>query len=86
MSLLEIRDYRLAFDTFDGTLHVLDGIDLSLEAGATLGIPFVLAQPGGIAAAVTVYGAPLFYFSQAMRIAGCVAGAMHEQRRRRLAP
>ncbi|CAN5535289.1 ABC transporter ATP-binding protein [soil metagenome] len=38
MSLLEIRDYRLAFDTFDGTLHVLDGIDLTLEAGATLGI------------------------------------------------
>ena len=38
MSLLEIRDYRLAFDTFDGTLHVLDGIDLSLEAGETLGI------------------------------------------------
>ena len=42
----------------------------------------VLAQPGGIAAAVAAYGAPLFYFSQAMRIAGCVAGAMHEQRRR----
>jgi len=38
MSLLEIRDYRLAFDTFDGTLHVLDGLDLSLEAGETLGI------------------------------------------------
>ena len=38
MSLVEIRDYRLAFDTFDGTLHVLDGIDLSLEAGETLGI------------------------------------------------
>ena len=38
MSLLDIRDYRLAFDTFDGTLHVLDGIDLSLEAGETLGI------------------------------------------------
>jgi oligopeptide/dipeptide ABC transporter ATP-binding protein len=38
MSLLEIHDYRLAFDTFDGTLHVLDGIDLTLEAGATLGI------------------------------------------------
>lgn len=46
----------------------------------------VLAQPGGIAAAVAVYGAPLFYFSQAMRIAGCVAGATHEQRRRSLAP
>jgi peptide/nickel transport system ATP-binding protein len=38
MSLLEIQDYRLAFDTFDGTLHVLDGIDLSLEAGETLGV------------------------------------------------
>ncbi len=38
MSLLEIRDYRLAFDTFDGTVHVLDGIDLSLGAGETLGI------------------------------------------------
>lgn len=37
-ALLEIRDYRLAFDTFDGTAQVLDGIDLTLEAGATLGI------------------------------------------------
>ena len=37
-ALLEIRDYRLAFDTFDGTAQVLDGIDLELEAGGTLGI------------------------------------------------
>ncbi len=37
-ALLEIRDYRLAFDTFDGTAQVLDGIDLTLEAGGTLGI------------------------------------------------
>ena len=37
-ALLEISDYRLAFDTFDGTAQVLDGIDLTLEAGATLGI------------------------------------------------
>ena len=36
--LLEIEDYRLAFDTFDGTLQVLDGIDLTLAAGETLGI------------------------------------------------
>jgi peptide/nickel transport system ATP-binding protein len=36
--LLEIRDFRLAFDTFDGTAQVLDGIDLSLDAGGTLGI------------------------------------------------
>ena len=37
-TLLEITDYRLAFDTFDGTAQVLDGIDLSLDAGGTLGI------------------------------------------------
>ncbi len=37
-ALVSIRDYRLAFDTFDGTAHVLDGIDLSLDAGDTLGI------------------------------------------------
>jgi peptide/nickel transport system ATP-binding protein len=37
-ALLQIEDYRLAFDTFDGTLHVLDGIDLTVEAGETLGI------------------------------------------------
>jgi peptide/nickel transport system ATP-binding protein/oligopeptide transport system ATP-binding protein len=36
--LLEVRDYRLAFDTFDGTLHVLDGIDLAVAPGETLGI------------------------------------------------
>ncbi len=37
-ALLEIADYRLAFDTFDGTAQVLDGIDLTLETGGTLGI------------------------------------------------
>ena len=37
-ALLEIRDYRLAFDSFDGTAQVLDGVDLALEAGGTLGI------------------------------------------------
>ncbi|MCC7271144.1 MAG: ABC transporter ATP-binding protein [Alphaproteobacteria bacterium] len=37
-TLLEIADYRLAFDTFDGTHHVLDGIDLRLDAGETLGV------------------------------------------------
>ncbi|WP_240789930.1 ABC transporter ATP-binding protein [Roseomonas sp. HF4] len=37
-ALLDIADYRLAFDTFDGTAQVLDGIDLALEAGGTLGI------------------------------------------------
>lgn len=38
MSLLEIQDYRLAFDGFDGTAAVLDGIDLTVDAGETLGI------------------------------------------------
>jgi oligopeptide/dipeptide ABC transporter ATP-binding protein len=37
-ALLAIEDYRLAFDTFDGTAQVLDGIDLVLEPGGTLGI------------------------------------------------
>jgi peptide/nickel transport system ATP-binding protein len=37
-ALLQISDYRLAFDSFDGTAQVLDCIDLTLEAGGTLGI------------------------------------------------
>ena len=67
------------------TQLVLHGALIGMVA-TVMYLGLVLAQPGGIAAAVTVYGAPLFYFSQAMRIAGCVAGAMQEQRRRRLAP
>jgi hypothetical protein len=50
--------------------------------GALLGVAatamymgLVFAQPGGFAAAIGTYGIPLFWFSQAMRIAGCVAGA-----------
>jgi len=37
-TLLDIRDYRLDFDTFDGAYKVLDGIDLKLDEGETLGI------------------------------------------------
>jgi hypothetical protein len=40
----------------------------------------VFAQPGGFAAAVGTYGVRLFWFSQAMRIAGCVAGAARNPR------
>ncbi|MCS6932661.1 MAG: ABC transporter ATP-binding protein [Acetobacteraceae bacterium] len=36
--LLDIRGYRLAFDGFEGRAHVLDGIDLRVEAGETVGI------------------------------------------------
>jgi hypothetical protein len=50
--------------------------------GALLGIiatamyfGLVFAQPGGFASAVNTYGVPLFWFSQAIRIAGCIAGA-----------
>lgn len=38
MSLIEISDYRLAFDGFEGRVHVLDGIDLAVEAGEAVGI------------------------------------------------
>ena len=40
----------------------------------------VQMQPGGVAAAVAVYGAPLFYLVQVLRIAGCVAGAVRQRR------
>jgi hypothetical protein len=33
--------------------------------------------PGGIAAAIALYGALLYVSLNALRIAGCVAGAMH---------
>lgn len=38
MSLIEIEDYRLAFDGFEGRVHVLDGITLAIEAGQSVGI------------------------------------------------
>ncbi|WP_137178354.1 ABC transporter ATP-binding protein [Roseomonas sp. AR75] len=37
-ALLEIGGYRLAFDGFEGRAHVLDGIDLTVEEGETVGI------------------------------------------------
>jgi oligopeptide/dipeptide ABC transporter ATP-binding protein len=36
--LLEIKDLRIAFDTFEGISHVLDGIHLTLGRGDTLGL------------------------------------------------
>jgi peptide/nickel transport system ATP-binding protein len=38
MSLVEITDYALAFDGFDGTNQVLDGVNLRIEAGESVGI------------------------------------------------
>jgi len=37
-ALLNIDNYRLDIPTFDGVLKVLDGIDIALEQGDTLGI------------------------------------------------
>ena len=36
--LLQIKDLRIEFETFEGISHVLDGIDLSLGSGETLGL------------------------------------------------
>jgi hypothetical protein len=58
---------------------MLHGALIGIVATAMyLGLVFV--QPGGFAAAVGTYGVPLFWFSQAMRIAGCVAGAARNPR------
>ncbi len=38
MSLVEITDYTLAFDGFDGTNRVLEGINLRVDAGESVGI------------------------------------------------
>jgi oligopeptide/dipeptide ABC transporter ATP-binding protein len=37
-ALLEVRDFRLAFDGYEGTTQVLNGIDLSIEEGESVGI------------------------------------------------
>ena len=41
----------------------------------------VVAQPGGYEAAVKTYGAPLLWIGQALRTAGCIAGAARYRRR-----
>ncbi|CAN0503555.1 unnamed protein product, partial [Discosporangium mesarthrocarpum] len=38
LPVLEIRDYRLNFNTFDGVYHALDGVNLSVGKGQSLGI------------------------------------------------
>jgi peptide/nickel transport system ATP-binding protein len=36
--MLEIRGLKVYFDTEDGILHAVDGVDLGIEAGETLGV------------------------------------------------
>jgi peptide/nickel transport system ATP-binding protein/oligopeptide transport system ATP-binding protein len=38
MSLLDITDFRLAFDGYEGRAHVLDGVSLTVDEGETVGI------------------------------------------------
>jgi hypothetical protein len=59
--------------------RILHGALIGIVATAMY-LGLVVPQPGGLAAAVSTYGAPLFWFSQAMRIAGCVAGALRNPR------
>ncbi|MEP3245419.1 MAG: ABC transporter ATP-binding protein [Sneathiella sp.] len=37
-ALLSINDYRLNFNTFDGVYHALDGVNLAVRKGESLGI------------------------------------------------
>jgi peptide/nickel transport system ATP-binding protein len=38
MALLEVKDLKVHFDTEDGTVHALDGISYTVDAGQVLGI------------------------------------------------
>ena len=38
MALLEVRDLRVSFETPDGTVNAVNGVDLALEAGRSLAV------------------------------------------------
>ena len=38
MSLLQVRDLGVSFDTADGTVHAVNGVDLSVPAGRSLAV------------------------------------------------
>ena len=63
------------------TRHVLLHGTLIGIVATLLYFGLVAAQPGGLGAALAVYGVPLFWFSQALRVIGCLAGAADRQRR-----
>jgi hypothetical protein len=58
---------------------LLHGTLLGMAATAMY-FALVFMQPDGLSSAIAVYGAPLFWLSQAMRIAGCMTGAVHGRR------
>jgi len=55
---------------------VLHGLLVGVIATAIY-LVLCMLGPGGLAAAVAVYGAPLYVLLNALRIAGCAVGAIH---------
>jgi hypothetical protein len=59
--------------------RILHGTLIGIVATAIY-LGLVFAQPDGYAGAVEIYGTPLFWFANAMRIAGCIAGGARRNR------
>jgi hypothetical protein len=56
---------------------VLNGLLVGVLA-TIIYIVLCMLGPGGLPAAIAAYGAPLYILNNALRIAGCVIGAVHQ--------
>jgi peptide/nickel transport system ATP-binding protein len=87
MALLEIRDLHLAMHTFEGSAHVLNGIDLSVERGEIWGL---VGETGcgksltGLSIARLVATPPGRYLRGSIRLDGREILATSEEDMRRL--